>query len=969
MLPLICFRRLLGAVMVFALMPTQASWAADLARQIQSLDGEWEIIFDEANEGRELDWQKEEVFKANSTRLPIHVPSSWEEIKYDYEGVGFYGRHFSLPKDWEGKVVKLQFDAVNYIAEVYVNDVAVGRHEGGYAPFEIRVDDVVKLGEKNFVSLRVLGPIVAQDKVIDGIGWSDMPHWRGGITGGIWQSVRLIASGTVRVDDIFVQPDLSDDSAKVEFTIENTDTKTANKKVVLTIGDQKKSKVLTLVPGKTKTEWTLSIPDARYWSPEDPHLYTASISIEDSDTHSVKFGMRELTIDGMRFTLNGKPTYIKAAFFEGLYPHSPAWPKDIELARREIELARDAGFNVIRPWRKPPPPAWLDMCDEMGMMVIGGMPIECMNRWPTATPALEERIESTVREAVLRDRNRACIVQWEIFNEIHRPELTRLKHPMSLLTRTLDPTRLILDESGGFAGGANIYLPYEYEPERFNDVHSYPGAPFGTGLYDNFLTLSKTPEELKAMGMKGGRFTASKTVPGRLSLVSEIGYGSLPDLVDNNERFEKEGNPLLPAYRYHRMLADSFAQVLKEEGLDSIYPDLQQFCLEQQELHSQANKRYLEAIRSNSSIGGYCVHALTGGDWVIGAGLIDLFRNPKGSYWGTKEANQPRYLALQARPRNVYAAEGTHITITGINDLDTVSGEMELEVFSDSGKRIFRNKKDVKLAFGINDLYAEKLDTRELSGTYTARVKLTDKSGKVVTTNEFELDVFDDGQLVQPEAKFAILDTNNSLRPFLKSQGIPFVEFNPKTPVSIPVFVSISVAQTPMAKEKFAALEKHVKRGGTAVYLETVLRGPNPYWTGRWPTKQVLPVRASTKAAKGLWIGVSHIVRDHPVFDGLPTETMMGQIYENVWSPQTIMDVPGEKFVASVTHGWFSGKENFDKKNYLGPEPAYCGMDIGVTDYGKGRYVLSGLRVVENLGKDPVADKILYNLINWTTEK
>ena len=101
---------------------------------------------------------------------------------------------------------------------------------------------------------------------------------------------------------------------------------------------------------------------------------------------------------------------------------------------------------------------WLDMCDRLGVMVVGGMPIECMRLWPTVTPHLRDRIEDTVRSAILRDRNRACVVQWEIFNEIHRREMWRLKHSTSMLARRLDPTRLILDESGGFAGGANIYL-------------------------------------------------------------------------------------------------------------------------------------------------------------------------------------------------------------------------------------------------------------------------------------------------------------------------------------------------------------------------------------------------------------------------------------------------------------------------------------------------------------------------------
>jgi hypothetical protein len=94
---------------------------------------------------------------------------------------------------------------------------------------------------------------------------------------------------------------------------------------------------------------------------------------------------------------------------------------------------------------------------------------------------------------------------------------------------------------------------------------------------------------------------------------------------------------------------------------------------------------------------------------------------------------------------------------------------------------------------------------------------------------------------------------------------------------------------------------------------------------------------------------------------------MMGQIYENVWSPQTMMDFPGRTIVASVSHGWY--QDRIELRNYLGPEPAWCGTDLGVVSHGRGRYLLSAIRILENLGSDPVADKLLLNMIEWTTKR
>ncbi|MCF7818474.1 MAG: beta galactosidase jelly roll domain-containing protein [Kiritimatiellales bacterium] len=936
-------------------------------REIHPLDGKWDIVFDAANQGREAQWNTQEVFQGLESRRKINVPSCWEEIEQDYEGVAFYGTTFHVSKDWKGKSVRLQFDAVNYIAEVWLNGHAIGRHEGGYGPFEFRVDDLLKPGEENFLAVRVVSPIVATDQVIDGLGKDDAPHWRGAIAAGIWQSVRLVAAGPVMLNDVFIIPRLENDTAEVQIEFDNTETKRREAKVGIVIEGQgkvvaQKEETIQLLPGRNETEWILAIPDAKYWSPDEPNLYTATIRVDGSDEQVVRFGMRELTIRNKQFELNGTPIYIKAAFFEGLYPTKLALPDNREMAIREIRLAKATGFNMIRPWRKPPPPMWLDLADEMGVMVIGGLPIECMRRWPTATPQMPERIENEVRSAILRDRNRACIVQWEIFNEIWRVELKRLKHPISMLARRLDPSRLILDESGGFADGANIYLPYQVEPVTFTDIHIYPGAPLNDTTYAQFLALGKTPDEIRAMGYEPKAVQNKHAKPGKMSLVSEIGYGSIPDLVDTNARFKKDGNPLVPPYRYHMMLEETTRAVLKESGLDAVYPDLQQFCLAQQQIHSDANKRMIEAIRSNADVRGYCVHALTGGDWVLGAGLLDLWRNPKRSYYGTKEANAPRYLAVRVMPRNIYATKNATITVTGINDLDAVDGMLQLQLVDSSGKVVRESKSKVGLANGVSNLFKEQLDSSQLAGAYEARVKLLASDGSVVAENKVGFDVFD---LVPPSAKIAVLDPTQALVPFLDSRGIQYVEFGDNTPATMPVFVASAKANNPALKAKFQSLEKFVSQGGTAVYLETLLRPDSPYWAATLPGKDVLPIKVGKKHAYGLWVGVSHIVTDHPVFKGLPVNCMMGQEYENVWSPYVLKDVGGQLIVGSVSYG-FHAQDN-ENQNYLGPEPAFYGMDMGIVPYGSGRYVLNTLRLLENLGSDPVADKILFNLIDWVS--
>ncbi|MEM7380825.1 MAG: glycoside hydrolase family 2 TIM barrel-domain containing protein, partial [Bacteroidota bacterium] len=368
-----------------------------------------------------------------------------------------------------------------------------------------------------------------------------------------------------------------------------------------------------------------------YWSPEHPFLYTAKIKVLSngklSDSWRHQFGMREFTIKDKDFYLNGKRIYMKSTFFEGLYPNGIAFPDSRAMAIKEIQLAKEAGFNTIRPWRHPPTPMWLDLADEMGIMVVGSPALECM-RLPLSTPYLPKRVENEVRQTILRDRNRACIIQWELFNELHRPILKQLMRPMAMVARTLDPTRLILDESGGWAFGANMYLPNEFEPTKFNDIHNYPGPFINKDRYDGYLSIGMTSEEKEAKGYKGAT-PGRNVVPGLMSFVSELGYGSLPDLTINNSQFEEQGNELTPAYRYHKRLAEEQEALLVESGFKKLYPDMQGFYLEQQQIHGAANKRMIEAVRSNPEVDGYCIHALVAGDWILGAGLLDPMEKQK----------------------------------------------------------------------------------------------------------------------------------------------------------------------------------------------------------------------------------------------------------------------------------------------------------------------------------------------------
>src|SRR5512146_1887410 len=101
------------------------------------------------------------------------------------------------------------------------------------------------------------------------------------------------------------------------------------------------------------------------------------------------------------------------------------------MVAREIKLAKEAGFNLLRPWRLPPAPLTLDLADELGILIIGSPPIECMQKWPAETPQLARRWIAEMENLVRRDRNHPAIIMWETGNEVAKRRLYLMRHKVS----------------------------------------------------------------------------------------------------------------------------------------------------------------------------------------------------------------------------------------------------------------------------------------------------------------------------------------------------------------------------------------------------------------------------------------------------------------------------------------------------------------------------------------------------------
>lgn len=913
-------------------------------RERLSLDGPWLLRFDPDDIGRSEGWSQPGVVAWSGDVVGVNVPCCWETVREDYEGVGWYARSFEVPDHWLGRPVHLLCGAVNYLAEVYLNGHPIGCHRGGYTGFALSLTDFLEPGQNHLV-LRVVSPIICRDVRIDGIGRDDVPHWRGAIAGGIWQSVAIEASAAQRIDDVFVQPDFAAGAIDVVTTILNETTATWSGELRLAAGGATWSETVELPPGKSVITTRLTVPDARPWSPEDPHLYELVAELADVDRQTVRYGLREFTVRDGQFCLNGQPLKLKAVFHEGLYANTLA-ASDLDTYRRDIELAKQGGFNMIRPWRKPQPPEVYDLADELGMLYVGTFAIECMNAWPRITPYLEERVTSDIREAILRDRNHPSIVCWELFNEIHRPEMKRLRHPMSLLARELDPTRLIFDEAGGFAGQPSYYPPHAREPEPYNDVHLYPGMPLDDEAYDRILNLNAEGEERIRPG--GGSWLGSAL----LTHITEIGYGSVPDLPAVMARYRATGKPITPDYRAHQRLHDSLQTALGRSGFGHRYADLSEFCLESQRIHAAGNRRMIEAARSNPRLHGWGIHALGDGDWVIGAGLIDVFRVPKLALEAARITNQPVVLALRAKPTNRYLGETGAVSVTVAAEHDLPG--CELRIASPGGT----TAQPIDISTGVTLAGTVPLPADAPDGHSTIRAELLDRQGATIaeayelvwTTRREDLPAFDGHLMAIRPGVLAGIDVTTTI-------------FDPSSGGLLLANPDWSQA----AGTEAAQVVDWIRAGGVALYLEL----PWGQGTAEFPSIRKiesawLPRVLHNQATRGLWTGATHLIHHHPVTAGLPCDGPLDQTWLSVCPHRSLMDFEAAPIAATIHYAWYGGRR--DLQNYHGVEPFFCAADLVAEPVGQGWAIYSAFRILHALGRDPLADRLLLNLLGWAQE-
>lgn len=433
-------------------MSKEAHPRPDWIRPWVSCDGAWRFAFDPDDKGLDEKW-----FAGHSFESTITVPFPWQSElsgihRPDYDGVAWYEREILLPKELPFPRAFLVIGACDWRTTVWVNGQEMLTHEGGYDPFEVELTELVKPGETARVTLRVFDPNDPTHLTGKQVRW--YTH-----VGGIWQPVYLDFRGEEYIAHAHVTPDIDAMEASVKVAFEGD----PSGEVLVTVLDEG-TRAKPLASGTARvasrdTTVTVALADAELWTPEHPVLYDARVELRRDgkvvDAVDTYFGMREVAADfydgsDHKFVLlNHKPVYLRGALNQAFTPEGIYAYPSLEYMRNDLEKTKEFGLNFLRIHIKPDDPRFLYLADKLGVLLQCDMP----NWWDKGEGSRAEW-EHCLREIVARDFNHPSIVSWVDFNETwgighngYDRDTQEWVRDMYLLTKELDPTRLVEDNS------------------------------------------------------------------------------------------------------------------------------------------------------------------------------------------------------------------------------------------------------------------------------------------------------------------------------------------------------------------------------------------------------------------------------------------------------------------------------------------------------------------------------------------
>jgi beta-glucuronidase len=496
----------------------------EMLRERVDLCGLWRAQPDPAGEGEGAGYAG--VSYDERFWREVRLPGAFDDLHPDlggYEGAVWFRRHVIAPASWQGKRVVLRCEGANYHATFWVNGALVGQHEDGFLPLALPVENRLRYGAENTIVARVDNERRAGE--VPGLerGWRTF--------GGILREVELLATDPLYLDQVAIGavPTVGGGRLRMAAALHNGRTSEEQVSVSVRVQGSESAPLVVLQaqparigPGETvEIQLESSVEGVEPWSLATPRLYPAVLEAHIGshmvDRQTLRIGFRKIEARDGELLLNGEPVYLSGFNRHEDVPERGPAP-DLDAVRRDLTEIRAAGANFVRLCHYPHHPGELALCDELGLLAMGEIPLYWWAGNEEGEAACQHKLAAAKRQLrtmIERDRNHPALVFWSVSNESRedRAEVAAGNRELVELAQTLDPTRLAVHVSNHWRGEG------DFAADDVICVNGYPSfdahRKAGVEAYDVSASTRFWRDGLAAL---------HERYPGKPILVSEFGH-------------------------------------------------------------------------------------------------------------------------------------------------------------------------------------------------------------------------------------------------------------------------------------------------------------------------------------------------------------------------------------------------------------------------------------------------------------
>jgi len=422
-------------------------------------------------------------------------------VKEPWTGINWYKKDFKAKSEWKDKKVFLEFEAVMQQAKVWINGKLILIHYGGYLPFTIDISNEISFEKDNQLIVKSDNQDNADIPPGKPIKTLDFCYYSG-----IYRNVSLIVSNPLHITDAVHEnipasggvrvwfPQVSTQSATIAVSTHVRNDNNTQKKFYLTYKLLDKSG--KLVETSTSEKQTLEankdinvlqniqVTNPALWHPNHPNLYTLQVDIIENktitDNFRTKIGIRKFEIVNEQLLINGEPILLVGTNRHQEYPYIGNALSDNAQYRDAVKI-KEAGFNIVRLSHYPQSPAFMNACDELGILTIAAIP-----GWQfVGKDTFMQRSYQDARDLIRRDRNHACVAMWELsLNESPMPDYF-MQNMVTIAKEESPESKLIT--CGWINKYYDVFIPARQHAKFPNYWKNYKGkTPLFTGEYGDW---------------------------------------------------------------------------------------------------------------------------------------------------------------------------------------------------------------------------------------------------------------------------------------------------------------------------------------------------------------------------------------------------------------------------------------------------------------------------------------------------